>query len=404
MDKGSKKEKLIVQAVCLLLSIGLWFYVANVENSIRSMTLEGIPVQLTDVEDLKASGLALAANQTFTVDLKIEGQSSDIYKVSKEQFILEANLGDYALKKGENRIPVTLVNYPSSINIKNTNVLNIKVNLDEYKEKVVTIESELSVTTAHGFYAGKPQLEKQELVVSGPGTQVEKVEKAVVRGITENVSTNISKNYNVIAIDKDGQEVKGVTLSETEVEVSVAVNKGKIVPIKVVTKGSLQDGKLKSITALTTEVELNGPEEVISKINEITTTAIDLSTITESKTMDVHLIVPDGVKIEGSNNIITVKIDIEFEQSISKEISVKVVTKGQKEEFNYAISPEEVKIIVHGYEDKLQNISASTFIAEIDLSNLSEGEHEIAPKVIVNGNLSINYEVQNTIKVTVSKI
>lgn len=402
MDKGSKKEKLIVQSICLLLSIGLWFYISNVENSIRTISISDIPVQLTDVEDLKNVGLALSTNQTFMVDLKIEGQSSDIYKINKDQFVLEANLGDYALKKGENRIPIKIIDYPSSINIKNTSALTIKVNLDEYKEKVVDVSSEISVSATSGFFVGTPQIEKSEVIVSGAAAQVEKVEKVVVRGTIENVSTDIEKSYNLIPIDKDGQEVKDVSLSEDSTQITIVVSKGKSVPIKVITKGTVPSGKLVSIKALTSEVEINGPKEVTNTIDEITTTAIDLSEITESKEISVNLLIPDGVTIDHGKNVVTVKIEIE--KSTSKEVSVKVNMIGKVEGENYTFSTEEVKIKVYDYEDKLQSINSDTFIAELDLSGLSEGEHELAPKITVNGDSELNYEVLNTIKVTVTKI
>ena len=133
MDKGDKKEKLIVQSICLLLSIGLWFYITNVENSIKTITVENINVDLISSDQLKNVGMALSSNQELEVDLKVEGQTSEIYKINKDQFILEAELSDYALKIGENRIPVKVVDYPTSINIKNTNYLFVKLNLDEYK-------------------------------------------------------------------------------------------------------------------------------------------------------------------------------------------------------------------------------------------------------------------------------
>lgn len=402
MDKGSKKEKIIVQCVCLLLSMGLWFYVSNVENSIRTLNIDDVPVKLTNIEDLKSVGLALAANQTFHVDLKIEGHSTDIYKVNKEMFQLEANLGDYALKKGENRIPVRLIDYPSSINVKNTNSLNIRIILDEYKEKIVPVESQIKITTISGYFAESPQLSSNEIIVSGPAAQVEKVNKVVARGTIENINSDIVKNYNLIAVDNDGNEIKNLTLSESTVTITIPVSKGKIVPIKVMTKGSLPSGRLLSIKSTIKEIEINGPEELTKNISEITTSAIDLSTITESRSIDVELITPEGISIDNNKKVISVKVEVE--KSSSKEVSVRFKTESKSQEFNYSFSTEEVKIKVYDYEEKLANITPDTFNVEIDLNGLNEGEHEVVPKVTINGDMNLHYEIVTKIKVTITKI
>ena len=39
MDNWNNKQKAIVQMVCLLLSIALWFYVTNVENPIKTQDI-----------------------------------------------------------------------------------------------------------------------------------------------------------------------------------------------------------------------------------------------------------------------------------------------------------------------------------------------------------------------------
>ena len=53
MDKGSRKEQtIIVKIICLLLSFGLWLYVSNVENPVRTHEIKDIPVEILN-EELK---------------------------------------------------------------------------------------------------------------------------------------------------------------------------------------------------------------------------------------------------------------------------------------------------------------------------------------------------------------
>ena len=144
MDNGNEK-KIVVRLVCLLLSFGLWLYVTNVENSVRKSEIRDVEVELVNTDSLKESKLALSPNQKFTVDVKIEGPANYIYRVNKEEFKLKADIGLYALKKGENNVPVQIVNYPQGILIKNNNTLAVKVNIDDLVEKEVDVKSNIKV-------------------------------------------------------------------------------------------------------------------------------------------------------------------------------------------------------------------------------------------------------------------
>ena len=82
MDK-SENRTLIVKIICLLLSFGLWLYISNVENPLRTYELKNIPVELTNEDSLTNSKFAIVNKQQFTVDLKLEGPSSEVIKIKK---------------------------------------------------------------------------------------------------------------------------------------------------------------------------------------------------------------------------------------------------------------------------------------------------------------------------------
>ena len=50
MDNWKNKQKIIVQLVCLLLSLGLWIYVTNIENPIKSYELSKVPVEIKNAD------------------------------------------------------------------------------------------------------------------------------------------------------------------------------------------------------------------------------------------------------------------------------------------------------------------------------------------------------------------
>ena len=115
MDKGSNKQKLVVQIVCILISIGLWIYVTNIENPIRAYSLTKVPVNLKNLDALKESGLAVYPNEEYYVTLQLEGQSQEYLNMQRSDFKLEVDLSEYVLNVGKRKIPVRVVDSPDNI-------------------------------------------------------------------------------------------------------------------------------------------------------------------------------------------------------------------------------------------------------------------------------------------------
>ena len=144
MDKKSNK-KIIVQLVCVILSFALWLYINNVENPVKESTIKNVPVEFVNVESLTNSNLSLVDDEEYTVDVNISGPSNQIYTITKDDFKLKVDLSQYALKQGENTIPVEVVDYPEGINIKNTKSLAVKVKIEACVEKEINLESMVDV-------------------------------------------------------------------------------------------------------------------------------------------------------------------------------------------------------------------------------------------------------------------
>jgi len=194
MDKG-KNRTLIVKIICLLLSFGLWLYISNVENPLRTYDLKNIPVELINEDSLTASKFAIVNKQPVTVDLKLEGPSSEVVKVKKEDFKIVVDMSTYALKNGENTIPVQIINYPENINIKNNGFLGIKVNLEELVQKELTVKSKVKVTYKEHIYEKEQTINPSSVTVTGGKSSIERINEAVLIGDEKDVDANKQSEY-----------------------------------------------------------------------------------------------------------------------------------------------------------------------------------------------------------------
>lgn len=403
MDNWKNKQKIIVQLVCLLLSLGLWIYVTNIENPIKSYELSRVPVEIKNADSLKDAGLALVPNQQFYVNLKIEGNSQELFSVDKSDFTISVDLNEFVLKSGENKIAVNIENAPSTVKIKNSNGLTITINTEAYSTKEVPVKSKIDVISKSSYYVATPVFSPETIIVSGPESLVNKVTKVVAEGQESNAVKTIVKDYIVIPVDENDKEVTGVQLSQKWAEATIEINEGKTVPIKINTTGALASGlRLKSISSAITEIGITGPESILNSISEIGTETINLSEIKDSTNIDVALGIPDGILIHNGENSITVSIVVEKVQT--REFTIGYSMIGKQDGINIVPDNNKVTITVSGFEDILNSLTEANFTAELDVSEYTEdGEFSKAPTVNLVGVDNVNIDSISEIKLTITK-
>lgn len=403
MDNWKNKQKVIVQLVCVLLSFGLWIYVTNIENPIKSYELNKVPVEIKNSDNLKSSGLTLSPNQNFYVNLKIEGSSQDLFSIDKEDFKISVDLNELVLKKGENKVMVRIEEAPQDIKIKNSTGLIITINTEEYKTKEVPVKSKINVISKSGYYVATPIFSPDIVLVSGPESLVDKVKSVVAEAEESNAVKTIIKNYTVIPVDDNYKEVIGVQLSQKWVEATIEINEGKTVPIKINVIGTIQnDLKLKSISSDTTEIGITGPKSILDSISEIGTENIDISQIKDNTSMEVKLKIPDGILIHNGQNNINVNILVEKKKT--KEFTINYSIIGQQEGISIVPDKNNITIEVIGFEDDINNLTEANFSAQLDVSQYTkEGEYTKAPTVSLVGVNNVIINKVEEIKLIVSK-
>lgn len=403
MDNWKNKQKVIVQLVCVLLSFGLWIYVTNIENPIKSYELNKVPVEIKNSDNLKSSGLTLSPNQNFYVNLKIEGSSQDLFSIDKEDFKISVDLNELVLKKGENKVMVRIEEAPQDIKIKNSTGLIITINTEEYKTKEVPVKSKINVISKSGYYVATPIFSPEIVLVSGPESLVDRVTSVVAEAEESNAVKTIIKNYIVIPVDNNYKEVTGVQLSQKWVEATIEINEGKTVPIKINVIGTIQnDLKLKSISSDTTEIGITGPKSILDSISEIGTENIDISQIKDNTSMEVKLKIPDGILIHNGQNNINVNILVEKKKT--KEFTINYSIIGQQEGISIVPDKNNITIEVIGFEDDINNLTEANFSAQLDVSQYTkEGEYTKAPTVSLVGVNNVTINKVEEIKLIVSK-
>lgn len=406
MDNWNNKQKLIVQIVCLLLSIALWFYVTNVENPIKTQDINKVPVKLMNEDVLIDSNLILAPNQQFFVNLKVEGTIQDLRKISKDDFEITIDLSEYAYKIGANKIPVHIVDSPARVAIKNNSSLTLTIYIDEYVKRDVEITSEIDIIAKPTYYVAPIEFAKSKVTISGPKSSVDKVYSVVARGEEYNINETISKSYHLYPVDENGNEIENVTLSQDTVDATIKVNAGKVVPIKINTVGQLTSGlRLKDFTPNYKEVELSGPKEILDTIDVIESDVVNLSDITGNTSIDIALKIPDKVQAN-LGEVQSISINVIVESEVSKDVAVEVVLNGLNEGLTVSVSNKSINIKVSGYEEDIKDITSESIIASLDLSSYTEsGQFTESPTIaLITPNDNVRIEALDKVSFNIEKV
>lgn len=401
MDKKKKREEILIRIACLIISFGLWIYIYSVENPIKTNKLSNVPVQILNSDVLANSKLTILPGQNFTVTLSLEGPASEVYAAKPEQFKVELDLGVYAVKKGENKIPVTILQHPPNVNVKNEGLM-VKVILDDLIEKSVPIKLDADTSTKTGFYSFDPIVKPTNALVSGPAQYVDSVKWVLAKGSFKNADGDISLTLPLKAVDEAFRDVLEVKVNPTNADVVIPVKKAKTVDINVKTKGTLNKGfLLKSIDAIPTKIDIAGDDATVRNISSIDTEPIDLSLINSSKEVAVKLVVPKNVTLVNSKDIINVKINLET--IAQKTISRTIALTNLNEQLKAVLDKDKISIVIQGPESLINDLKEEDLIPTIDLSGQVEGEFNLAPKIKGKDGITIISFTPEKIKVTISK-
>ena len=388
MDK-SENRTLIVKIICVLLSFGLWLYVSTVENPLRSYELKNIPVELTNENSLTDSKFAIANKQQFTVDLKLEGSSSEITKVKKEDFKIVADMSAYALKNGENTIPVQIVSYPENIDIKNNGFLGIKVDLEELVQKDFTIKSKVKINYKENIYEKEQTINPKIVTVTGGKSSIERISEAILAGEEKDIDKNKESEYEIKFIDSSGNEVNNIKSDNETAKLSIVVTNGKVVPINLKTAGIIPQGFiLEGYELSKNNINILGDIQNLGKIESIDTESVDISSLQADSEVDVKLNLPEAISVESGENTIKVKFKVIKEETKTKNLVCNVQYKNLNEAFSLDSSNSTTDVTLTGTQTALDKISSQNINVILDLANVKEvGTFNYTPQAtLVNGN------------------
>lgn len=401
MEKKTKQQ-IIIKICCVIAAFCLWLYISNWENPIKTYRLKNVSVELINTDVLSQYKLTLSPDQNFSVSLTLRGTYLDVMRARADDFKIIADMSEYAVKKGQNRIPVQIVNYPSNINIENNNSMWVNVNLDDLHEKTVPIKVKIEGSPKDGYYSSEAAISPQDAVISGSDKYVNMVKSVIANANIANLNKDVNLSMTLEPVDASGKIVNNVKVEPQNANITIPIKKAKAVSVNIKTTGQSVNGvNIKSIEPVHSTVDIIGDNNSLNNISSIDTVPIDLGKITETKTMNVKLSLPNGVSTISGDNYISIKTVVEG--IIQKKFSVNINLINVSQDFNAALDNKEANITVSGDETVINSISDGEIKANVDCSSLQEGTHNVQIFVALPKGVTNVATDPSTVNVTMTK-
>lgn len=379
--KGWFGQNLGAKIMAILFALFMWIYVMSVINPTINDSVNNIPVELLNVEELKNAGIVIKGEENHTVNVRVTGRSDQVYRLSREDFVATADLSGHR-NVGANNVQIT-VEVDGDVEVE-FNPRYIRVELEEVVRRQKNVDINILGEPASGYVLGEPRVTPSAVWIEGPESSINAVESVIAELQLEENSSDVVANLTLKPVDSRGDEVSGVRLESEVVEVNLPVNRTKTVIIESNLDIEAAEGYVIRNTRVTPRsIMIQGPENQLEELTRIETELIERSDLTESESIEVELMLPEGISLYNER---TVTVEIEISEVIEEEYGltsdgVGIENLGEGLYINMQELPALFMLTLRGPEDIVENISRQDFGISLDFQDLEPGTHSLQPTI-----------------------
>jgi YbbR domain-containing protein len=397
MSKKKKNKlldsKVLWAVISLLASLFIWVYITGTQEEIITQSFNNVEVQFVGEDTLQATrGYVVNNISAETVSVKISGTRGNIGSLSASD--VKAVI-DVSLISSTGRLTQYFtLTYPDNVNadavsLESSNPETISFDVTRMSKKPVPVEAKFVGSTAEDYIAGEIEFEPKTIWVSGPESELEKIDHIYVEMGGDDLTMTRTADIPVVLIDTDGNTMDstGLEFDVPTVTVTIPISMMKEVPLYiqcVYGAGATEANTVIKIEPST--ITISGDTSVVSGINRIDLTTIDLTdfSLTFQDTFSIPL--QDGVENVTGTTQADVSIEItgvDTKIFTLTNISYRNLPSGYTVE---EITTRSLEVRIRAPQDVLDQIQPSNLSAVADLSDISQsGDMFVPVRIIVDG-------------------
>lgn len=376
-----EKNKLGSALLSILVAFALWTYVITEVQPESENTFYDIPLTVVGESILNENNLMITGWSAQNVDLRLEGNRSDLNELNEANIILKVDMSKI-YEPGTHRIDYD-ISFPGNV------ASNAFTKLGQYPESItVTVERRISkevpvnivyegeVAENYMSRSSDVMLDYAYINVKGPQSVVDKIEQAVIAVDLEGRTKSISENYRFTLCDAEGNGVDSemITVNTEEVHVDLTIHRYKWVTLTV----TLVDGGGATSKNVKVEVEpqqilLTGSDAAMEQIGDtISLGTVNLADYTEDFEMTFPIPSFDGITNDSVVTEATMKL---FFQGLStKEITISNLKAiNVPEGYEAVIAAQKLTVTVRGPAALINSLNEGHITATVDFTGAKLG-------------------------------
>lgn len=353
-------------------------------------------------------GLVITGDYPRQVELVLRAPSSVWERLINEENAVRAILDLSGLSTGEHEIGIQIQISEQPVRIISTTPQSATISLQPLATETFPIDLVISGEPAIGYQVGEPLLDPEEVVISGPQSQVDRVAKVRVPVNLAGVRESFEQTVTVQPVDENNQIVAGLGLNPSEVTVALPVGQQggyRDLAVKVVVNGQVASGyRLTNITVFPPVVTVfsGDPALVNSLPGVIETQPLDLENANDELTTRLSLVLPDGVSLVGEQTVL-VRVNVSPIQTSLTLSNKPIEVEGLPEGWFAQISPDNVDVILSGPLPVLDTLTPQEVRVVVNVTGLEEGIHQLTPTVeFLVSDIVVESILPGTVEVTLS--
>ena len=263
----------------------------NTADQEKAKVIRDVPVEVYyDDENLIVTGLPK------TVNVTIEGPQTLVMSTSlKKDFSVFVDLSHLLL--GEHRVELQYENISDKLQV-TLDPATVDVEIEEKITQEFRVDPEMNRRLIdEGYILKGMTAEPATVFVTGAKSTIENISyvKATVKG-EQGSNESFTQEADVKVLDRDLNKLD-VLIEPSSVNVKVEIAEySRELPIRILQSGATPEGiTIDSLTTDITTVKVYGKKSILDVLSEITLD-VDVSKITETKTYEFELTLPEGVK------------------------------------------------------------------------------------------------------------
>ena len=365
----------------VICAVVLWITIYSVIDPQKSTAMYNVPVTLLNTE------VITERNQVYEIQngsdvvrrISLQSTSSVIDSLNDSDIHVEADFSKMKLD-GTVELKIYSDRHNDAITF-NASSWEMKVAVEDKKERFLSLESSLIGNPADGYIVGTSKLAQNRISISGAGSIVDSVDKAVAVVDIEDTSENILSYADIVLLDKNGKEIskEKLDLSMKAVSTSVEILATKNVPVIYKQSGTAAEGYFATgeVIGETNELLIAGQEAVLAKVNEIIISGEAVSAENAEadvvRTVDLDEFLPANViraskEGNGQTSVTIVVVPILEREYTIKMGQVQLVNVPEGYQIAHVYDAADMTVAVRGPQHMLDALNTDDIKGTIDIS------------------------------------